>query len=367
MSKTSILDYIQQSDNASQFTSGYYQAQVTGIDPTTGQVYLQQIDDEDSQPDEAPYTCLQGFVPKVGDWVWVARSGRTGVVLGVLQRDSLPGYLNLPGGCAIAFGNGSPNGNVTLPVGSIYLRTDVNAPETGHQLFVKVSGSGNTGWLSATKAPRRRSVREILVYEGASTPSSFVSKGFQNGPTITDSSDSNADASTGAFLQLNTSSSINNVASVVAGANSGVRFDWQPDLSLGIRNPATITSIRQWFGLFNGAPSASDDPAVSGIGFRFSTSASDVNWQAWTNDGSGEGTITDTGIAFNDNTGQELRCIVDTGESAVDFYIDGSWVARHTTNLPASTTVLNYGLYVTTLTASARSLRWGRVTLECES
>lgn len=42
-------------------------------------------------------------------------------------------------------GAGSPNGVVTAAVGRLYLRTDGGA---GSTLWVKESGSGNTGWVA---------------------------------------------------------------------------------------------------------------------------------------------------------------------------------------------------------------------------
>lgn len=42
-------------------------------------------------------------------------------------------------------GSGSPEGVVTAPVGSMYTRTDGSA---GTTLYVKESGTGNTGWTA---------------------------------------------------------------------------------------------------------------------------------------------------------------------------------------------------------------------------
>lgn len=42
-------------------------------------------------------------------------------------------------------GTGSPNGVLTANVGCLYLRTDGGASTT---LYVKESGSGNTGWVA---------------------------------------------------------------------------------------------------------------------------------------------------------------------------------------------------------------------------
>jgi hypothetical protein len=45
----------------------------------------------------------------------------------------------------IKWGNGSPEGVVTASVGSLYLRFDGGA---GSTLYVKESGTGNTGWVA---------------------------------------------------------------------------------------------------------------------------------------------------------------------------------------------------------------------------
>ena len=41
-------------------------------------------------------------------------------------------------------GSGSPEGVVSAPVGRLYIRTDGGA---GMTLYVKESGTGNTGWV----------------------------------------------------------------------------------------------------------------------------------------------------------------------------------------------------------------------------
>jgi hypothetical protein len=48
-------------------------------------------------------------------------------------------------GPRIRAGAGSPEGAITAPVGSLYLRTDGGANTT---LYVKESGAGNTGWVA---------------------------------------------------------------------------------------------------------------------------------------------------------------------------------------------------------------------------
>jgi hypothetical protein len=48
-------------------------------------------------------------------------------------------------GCTIRADAGTPEGAVTAPVGSLYLRTDGGVSTT---LYVKTSGAGNTGWTA---------------------------------------------------------------------------------------------------------------------------------------------------------------------------------------------------------------------------
>jgi hypothetical protein len=52
------------------------------------------------------------------------------------------------GGPKICFGAGTPEGAVTAPQGSLFLRTDGGTNIT--TLYAKRTGTGNTGWFPAT-------------------------------------------------------------------------------------------------------------------------------------------------------------------------------------------------------------------------
>jgi len=45
----------------------------------------------------------------------------------------------------IRTGAGTPEGSITAPVGSLFLRTDGGA---GTSFYVKETGAGNTGWVA---------------------------------------------------------------------------------------------------------------------------------------------------------------------------------------------------------------------------
>lgn len=56
-----------------------------------------------------------------------------------------PTTIQMPGGMTITSGSGTPEAAVTAVVGSLYLRSNGGASTT---LYVKESGSGNTGWVA---------------------------------------------------------------------------------------------------------------------------------------------------------------------------------------------------------------------------
>jgi hypothetical protein len=61
-----------------------------------------------------------------------------------VSADSIGGLIRQLQG-AWRRGAGSPEGVVTAPVGTAYLRSDGGANTT---LYVKESGTGNTGWVA---------------------------------------------------------------------------------------------------------------------------------------------------------------------------------------------------------------------------
>lgn len=71
------------------------------------------------------------------------RNASTGAEISGVYVD--PAFIRLLNTVRIIPGAGAPEGVVTAPVGSLYLRTDGGASTT---LYVKQSGSSNTGWVA---------------------------------------------------------------------------------------------------------------------------------------------------------------------------------------------------------------------------
>ena len=73
----------------------------------------------------------------------IAASANTTLSDGSLVVGTAGKGFTLPGGITWTSGAGSPEGVVTAPVGSLYSRSDGGLLTS---LYVKESGSGNTGW-----------------------------------------------------------------------------------------------------------------------------------------------------------------------------------------------------------------------------
>jgi hypothetical protein len=76
--------------------------------------------------------------------LWVRNTGNVDIPTGNLVINTASKGVTLPGGITWTSGSGSPESVVTAPIGSLYSRTDGGV---GTSLYVKQSGTGNTGWV----------------------------------------------------------------------------------------------------------------------------------------------------------------------------------------------------------------------------
>jgi hypothetical protein len=118
------------------------------------------------------------------------------------------------------------------------------------------------------------------------------------------------------------------------------------------RPNTALTELRIWIGLFSATPMASNDPTLHGIGINYDTAAhGDGFWRAWSNDNVGGGTITATTSTIVG--GGRYRLVMDTSTAGtVKFYINGTLVATHTTNLPVTSQKMLRNIATRTLAAA---------------
>lgn len=181
-------------------------------------------------------------------------------------------------------------------------------------------------------------------------------------PAISPAGDNavNADGANGVFIRRDTAASNTTTAGFDWNTSNFSRTQYLPQIFTKLQTAASIAVCRMWVGVFSASPVSSDDPAIHGLGFHYNPAVL-ANWRAWSNDGSGGGTITDTGVAVATSTCY-LFAIKVVSTASVEFYISTNngvtytLVATHTTNLPTSTQPLNYHFWVQTLEAVLKSL-----------
>jgi len=101
----------------------------------------------------------------------------------------------------------------------------------------------------------------------------------------------------------------------------------------------------------------SDTPALSYVGFRYSTSVPDAGWTAISDNGSGTPETTPTGVSLDTTASQIFRIEWDLGATSVRFYIDGVLVAEHSTKIPASGTLLGVAHILRELAGVVKAFR----------
>jgi hypothetical protein len=193
-----------------------------------------------------------------------------------------------------------------------------------------------------------------------------VTSVYSAAPTLTATA-SNGDTAEGAFLNSSTTAVANNASGLISAAFTLTRFDWNPDFTVRIKTTTATTTTRFWIGLVSASPDgASASPAISMIGFRYDSAAQTTPfWQTITCTSTcvGTGSTTNTtSFAVTTDTIYKFR-VNCTSTSSCDFYINDTFVANHTLDLPASTQNLGYAVRVQTLASSIRGLRTGYINI----
>lgn len=114
---------------------------------------------------------------------------------------------------------------------------------------------------------------------------------------------------------------------------------------------ADLTAVRYFIGLFSNFPVADNMGAFSGIGFRFSTTASDAGWVGIC--GNGSTVTTSAAIAtIAANTVYDFRVRVNSTSGQAFFSVNGGAETIIATNLPAANTPLSMHVSVATLSGT---------------
>jgi hypothetical protein len=119
-----------------------------------------------------------------------------------------------------------------------------------------------------------------------------------------------------------------------------------------------LSSSTERFIVYAGFFDLLTDTPAEGAYFRYSDNVNGGDWECVTVSGSTE-TLTDSNVAVTVSTFNKLRIEVNGAGTEAKFYIDGSLVATHTTNMPGSGDRFGVGFNVRkTVGTSLRQSRW---------
>lgn len=190
-----------------------------------------------------------------------------------------------------------------------------------------------------------------------------INTGFATAPAIIGTA-SVLDTVLGQFVNYNSANPNGSEAGWMSTVFTQTQRNYRPVYKAHMRTGPDITSVRYWFGLFSASPMASDDPAIHGMGFRYSTAVDGTAfWRCWSNDGAGGGTVTVTTIPIAADTSYVLSIEISPDGLSILFFINDVLVATHTTDLPAAAQPLGHVERIITLVAGGRSVRVAKIAL----
>lgn len=222
--------------------------------------------------------------------------------------------------------------------------------------------SRDLGYLDECEGGGRRRMFGIQQNANLTTISQI---GYATVPTVNTSTAAavhNDASGNGQFIEYDTSATINTNSGWISSAFSQSQRIYRFIYDAWIKTGADITSVRYWMGMFSATPMAASDPAVHAAAFRYDTGVDGTAfWRAYTNDAVSTGTVTTGGVAIAANTAYRLRIVWATGTATVRFFVNGTNIANHTTDLPTTTQDLGHVEQIQNLAAANKVIRIGGI------
>jgi hypothetical protein len=245
---------------------------------------------------------------------------------------------------------------VAAPIAS----TNVTFGSGPYAIYADNLGVSFFGGPVSTGRPREWWAQANTAAATMSTVGNAVTPTLTSGTAATSQRNARGD-----WARISTTTTNGNIASVLWAAFTHTRMDWDPIFRAVVEIP-TITSLRVHVGLYSATPGAADSIAtVSGLGFRFSTGASDTKWVALSSNGTTQTVAPALGGSPTVAANTRYELVIDARDIAnVRFYVNDTLIATATATIPAAATDLGMGATVATLTTAQRDLDVGLMRLE---
>ena len=198
---------------------------------------------------------------------------------------------------------------------------------------------------------------------GAST-TMIIHNLCDNGLTVVGTA-ANVKDSSGSYIRQTSVAAINNRASFICGQDQ-IRTDWVGQITFKIKTGGAIAGARFFIGLESTdlSDGTVDAPVGSIAWFRYSdTTDGTAFWRTYTNDNDASPTTTTTTAAIAIDTAYVMTIRWNDAANEVKFFIDGTLVATHTTNLPVSSTPLGPIVSLKNTDGNAHQMHWSYANL----
>lgn len=242
----------------------------------------------------------------------------------------------------------------------LYGGVAINAPTLNFPRgIIQTSGQGtatNRPFAAVQPASRARLPRWIVC---ANTSFDYTGLQFTlGGGPFSNSNDSDAP-----YVNIATGSVINNTSYAESAYFNLVQWQHNPSLSANIR-VVDITNISLYILFCSAAVIADTGSGAHLFGFRFSTTAGDVNWMGWVGDSANYSTV-DTGVVAAAGA-FKLLCWADANAGIAYFSVNDSTPVTINTNLPSSNQNLGVQARIVTRAAAAKNFKLSRLYMESD-
>lgn len=234
----------------------------------------------------------------------------------------------------------------------------INAPTLNFPRgVIRTTGQGtatNRPFAAVQPASRARLPRWIVC---ANTSFEYSGLNF----TLGGGPFSNGNDSDAPYVNIATGSVINNTSYMESSYFNLVQWQHNPALSANIRL-VDITSISLYIVFCSASVSADAGSGAHLFGFRFSTTAGDVNWMGWVGDSANYSTV-DTGVVAAAGA-FKLLCWADANAGIAYFSVNDSTPVTINTNLPGSSQNMGVQARIVTRAAAVKNFKLSRLYME---